>query len=35
LFAESPEGAVPGIDVQFIGIDQRAVDVEYESEQRG
>jgi len=35
LFAESPERAIPGIDVQFIGIDQGAVDIEYESEHRG
>jgi hypothetical protein len=34
LFAESPECPIPGIDVQFIGIDQGAVDIEYESEHR-
>jgi hypothetical protein len=35
LFAEPPECPIPGIDVQFIGIDQGAVDIEYESEHRG
>jgi len=34
LFAELSERAVPGIDVQFIGIDESPVDVEYESEYR-
>jgi hypothetical protein len=29
-----PECAIPGIDVQFVGIDQSAVDVEYKSEYR-
>jgi hypothetical protein len=32
LFAECAECAVPGIDVQLIGIDQGAVNVEDESE---
>jgi hypothetical protein len=34
LFPESPERAIPRIDVQFIGMDESAVDIEYESEHR-
>jgi hypothetical protein len=32
LFAKSPERAIPGIDVQFIGIHEGTVDVEDETE---
>jgi hypothetical protein len=32
LFVELAECAVPGIDVQFIGIDQGTVNIEGESE---
>jgi hypothetical protein len=32
LFAEPAECAVPGIDMELIGIDQRTVNVEDESE---
>ena len=32
MFTESPECAVPGIDVQLIGIDQGTVNIEDESE---
>jgi hypothetical protein len=35
LFAESLESAIPGIDVQFIGIDQGTVNIEYEGEHGG
>jgi hypothetical protein len=31
MFAEFPKGAVPRIDMQLVGIDERAVDVENES----
>jgi hypothetical protein len=33
LFAEFAECAVPRINVQLVGVDQSAVDIEYESEQ--
>jgi hypothetical protein len=35
LFAKSLERAIPGIDVQFIRIDEGAVDIENESEHGG
>jgi hypothetical protein len=35
LFAEPTECPIPGLDVQFIGIDQGAVNIEYESEHSG
>jgi hypothetical protein len=31
---ESPERAIPRIDVEFVGIDESTVNIEYESEHR-